>query len=66
MSDSFREAMFLHLRADIEALVSEREGMIALNQYRIARGETIAYDEAAFQRNADQLRCVLPDPHQFE
>ena len=27
---------------------AEIQGMIALNQYRMARGETIAYDEEAF------------------
>jgi len=65
MSDAFAVARLLHHRAEIEALVSEREGMLALNQDRLNRGSAIAYDEAAFQRNADQLRSVLPDVHQF-
>jgi len=65
MSDAFTHARLLNCRAEIEALVSEREGMIALNVDRQSRGENIAYDEVAFQRNADQLRSVLPDPRQF-
>lgn len=60
--DDFRQAMFIHLRAELEALVSEREGMRAANsQYP----DDQPHGEGDFQRNADQLRCVLSDPHQF-
>lgn len=33
---------------ELEALKTEREGMIALNQYREHLGAGIAYDEMAF------------------
>lgn len=39
--------------------------MIALNQYRLSRGETIAYDESAFCANASALRGNAPDPHGY-
>jgi len=45
-------------QAEIEAIKAEIQGMIALNQYRIDRQETIAYDEDAFQEKADALRSV--------
>lgn len=41
--------------AEISAVNAEIQGMIALNQYRVSRGETPAYDEAAFQGKADHL-----------
>jgi len=34
------------------------QGMIALNQYRISRDETIAYDDEAFQAKANELRWI--------
>lgn len=33
-------------------VMAEIQGMIALNQYRLGRGETIAYDEKAFDEVA--------------
>lgn len=64
--DNFRQAMFIHLRAQLEALISEREGMLAANLERQRRGEALAYQESAFTELANQMRCVIPDPHQFE
>ena len=45
-------------KAEIDALNCEIQGMIALNQHRISRGETIAYDDVAFQEKADAIRSV--------
>jgi len=42
-------------KAEIEAVKVEVAGMVALNQYRIDRNETIAYDDVAFQERADML-----------
>ncbi len=50
------DAYLLAKKAEMAALETEVQGMIALNQYRISRDETIAYDEAAFQEKADELR----------
>lgn len=60
--DDFRQAMFIHLHAEVEALVSEREGMRAANAQS---PESQPYNEEDFKRNANQLRCVIHDPHQF-
>jgi hypothetical protein len=39
----------LIVRTKIEQIVTEREGMIALNKWREMRGESLAYNELAFQ-----------------
>ena len=44
--------------AEIEAVKAEIEGMKVLNQYRIDRGETIAYNDEAFQEKADHLWAI--------
>ena len=44
--------------AEIQALVSEREGMLAENTHRLSCGHSIAYSDEAFQANADNLREV--------
>lgn len=64
--DNFRQALFIHLRAQLEALITEREGMLAANLERQRRGEALAYQESTFTELANQMRCVIPDPHQFE
>lgn len=64
-SDTFQQAMLLRIRCDIEARVSEREGMIAANQARIARGDPPQYDEQAFLQNAQSMTYCAPDPHNF-
>lgn len=46
------------MQAEMFALQAEVEGMKALNQYRIDKQETIAYDDGAFHEKADQLRGV--------
>lgn len=45
-------------RIELEALISEREAMIALNTFRSARGETIAYDDVHFFENARSIRAL--------
>jgi len=52
------EAYFLATRANILAIEAEIQGMVSLNQYRISRGETIAYDECSFIKKADELRDI--------
>ncbi len=47
--------------AEIEAIKTEVQGMVALNQYRTHRGEVITYDEAAFQDKASELRSISMD-----
>ena len=43
-------------RCELEALITEREGMIALNKQREAIGASMAYDEASFCVLADRFR----------
>jgi len=62
---NFQQAMLLRIQCEMQALVSEREGMIAANKVRERGGDALAYGEDAFQRNADSLRYLIPDPHQF-
>ena len=52
------EAYLLAQRAYILAIEAEIQGMIALNQYRIQRDETIAYDEEAFYSRAEELKSI--------
>lgn len=52
------DAWLLAKYAEIEATRAELQGMIALNYYRLGRDETIAYDEKAFQEQADALRRI--------
>jgi len=49
------EAWLLAKKAQIMSLEAEMQGYIALNQYRLSRGETIAYDEDAFANISNQL-----------
>lgn len=42
-------------RIDLEVLITEREGMIAENQQRIRRGESLAYTEDAFNSLAQRI-----------
>ena len=46
------QAWLLAQYAEIEAVKADIEGMKALNQTRIQRGESIAYDEDAFHEKA--------------
>ena len=39
----------------LEALITEREAMVALNQYRLARDETMAYGEESFMDLAKRI-----------
>ena len=49
----------LTIRIRLEALVSERYGMIALNQSREDQGYAQAYGEEAFFENASAMRKLL-------
>ena len=55
---NFELAWLLERKCEIDAINAEIEGMKALNQYRIDRNETIAYDEDAFIVMAGQLRDI--------
>lgn len=50
------ETRLLRIRILMEALVSEREMMRALNEDRAMRGEGQAYGEEAFSANAGEFR----------
>ena len=49
---------YICLLARIEALKSEREGMIAENKQREVCGESMAYIDSDFQENANQLNLL--------
>jgi len=42
----------------LEALITEREGMLAENTHRLACGHSIAYGDDAFQELADKIRAL--------
>lgn len=46
------QAWLIAQYAEIEAVKADIEGMKAANQFRIQRGETIAYDDDAFHEKA--------------
>ncbi|MFA5252765.1 MAG: hypothetical protein WC454_09310 [Phycisphaerae bacterium] len=56
MDDNFSWLLMQH--AELLALRTEVEGMIALNKLREMRGETIAYDEGHFQEKAEAMRNI--------
>ena len=49
----------LELRIKLEALISERYGMLASNQARADHGYAQAYGEEAFRGNAEEMRFIL-------
>lgn len=49
------EDWIIPLYAEIEAIKAEIEGMKATNQCLIQQGETLAYDESAFQERVKSL-----------
>ena len=49
------EQHLLEFRLKLEALITEREAMVALNQYRLARDETIGYGEESFMDLAKKI-----------
>jgi len=48
------EENLLEFRCELEELITAREGMIAENQQRIQRGESLAYVEQMFFENVEQ------------
>lgn len=56
----FQQAMLLRLRCEMEAFVSEREGMVAANQAMATVGDPPRYHEAHFVQNANALRACVP------
>lgn len=44
--------------AEMFAINAEIQAMVALNQYRMSRDETIAYSEEAFEEKAHQLWSI--------
>lgn len=52
------KAWLLAQQAEIEAIKTEVQGMVAFNQDRISQSKTVAYGDMAFQKKADELRSV--------
>jgi len=61
----FQAAMLLRIRCEMEAIVSERHGMIVANNICAMNNAAPAYQQAAFDDNAHALRAIAPDPHHF-
>jgi hypothetical protein len=55
-------AQLLRVRVELEALISERDGMIAENTMRTRNGERLAYGEGNFFQNAEKIRALLQMP----
>jgi len=49
------EERLLNIRLQMEELICTREGMLAINQFRINRGEVIAYNESEFDNLRSQF-----------
>ena len=52
------DAQLIAFQADIAAIQAEVQGMIALNEHRSSRDETLAYDDEAFQEKANSLWAI--------
>ncbi|MHB8053646.1 MAG: hypothetical protein ACYDH3_00110 [Candidatus Aminicenantales bacterium] len=48
----------LNRRIELEVLITEREGMLALNTARLHRGEALAYCYEAFAEIAEKMRAL--------
>lgn len=48
----------INILIELQALMSEREGMIVANQERESQGLAYAYGEDAFLANADAMRVL--------
>jgi hypothetical protein len=48
-------------RIELEALITEREGMLAENTHRLDCGHSIAYTDEHFQTLADKIRKLGED-----
>jgi hypothetical protein len=56
------EQELLALRIELEALISEREGMVADNMQRQAVGSSMAWDGNAFDEIARKIRAIGTKP----
>ena len=52
------EAKVLAVKAQIDAINAEIQGMAAMNQYRELRNEEIAYNEKDFFDKAEELIAI--------
>ena len=52
------ESQILEFRLEMESLISEREGMIALNKERENHGYSLAYGETAFNDLSKKLQEI--------
>jgi len=57
---AWQEAMLLNCRAEMEAAIARREGMVAENMQRAAEGKSMAYTEDAFENIAVAIRAAAP------
>lgn len=55
------ETLFLNIKARIELLITEREGMIAENQLRESLGQSVAYPEHKFTEVATGLESIVQE-----
>ena len=53
------EAELLEIRIQLEKLITEREAMVAENQWRISQQETLAYGDMDFARIREQMEALL-------
>ncbi len=49
-------------RVELEALITEREGMMALNDQRAVNGDSPAYTDEQFFDIARQMRALIQPP----
>ncbi len=52
------DAQMWSLVAELQALITEREAMVALNMQRQACGNSMAYDDEAFMGLAQQMKTI--------
>ncbi len=52
---------YLNIELQIEMLITEREGMVAANQERIHRGESLAWEQSNFEALNNQFARLLED-----
>ena len=53
------ESRLSQAEIELQALITEREGMVAENMQREHHGESMAFGKEAFNVLAEQIRCLV-------
>lgn len=64
--DTFQLACLLASLGELQQRITEREGMVAANQTRLASGSLPQYDQADFDNLAERMGYCIPNLANFQ